>query len=220
MIKTFNFNPDVASRADSSGGIRESGKYILTIGQCSWRKGQSSNSEMLDFVLTDGTSKALTRLITAKKDGSEAFGMKIFQTMLGLAGVQSAHVVEGEVYQISGGKEKGYRVKEIERKKLGFVLQYVEDRDADGYQVFNDKGWPKYRMEIRAVFDPATGKTFGELKAGQEAKRIVQILSGLEDDCAKVKGAAPARQFESKPRQAPALAPQQTAESLPEDIPF
>lgn len=217
MIKTFTFNPDVASRADSSGGIRESGKYILTIGQCSWRKGQSSNSEMLDFVLTDGTSKALTRLITAKKDGSEAFGMKIFQTMLGLAGVQSAHVVEGDVYQISGGKEKGYRVKEIERKKLGFVLQYVEDRDEKGFQVLNDKGWPKYRMEIRAIFDPATGKTFGELKNGQDAKRIVQILSSLEDDCAKVRGTT---SFESHARPAPASAPKQTADSLPEDIPF
>ena len=216
-MKTFIFNPEQASRADSSGGIRESGKYILTIAQCAWRKGRDSQSEMIDFVLQDGNSKALSRLVIAKKDGSEAFGMRIFQSIMGLAGVQSAHAVESDVYALNGSKEKGYRIKEIERKKVGFILQYVEDKDENGFQVLNDRGWPKYRMEIRAVFDPETGKTFTEKKNGTEAKRVVQILAGLDDDCAKVRG----DDFESQPRRQLA-SPAAAGAPIPsdDDVPF
>jgi hypothetical protein len=224
----FTYNAESAERSESSGAsIRETGAYILTIWQCAWRKSadETSKAEMLDFVLGDPASKAkvLTRLIIKKRDGSESFGMNQFQALLGLLGVTEANVVEAKVYNLDNSFKVGHRILEVERKNIGVVLQYVEETNEQGFQVLNERGYPKYHMDMRAFFDPKTRLTIGEKAKGiTKAERIDKLVASLED----VRGKSPSvdsQSFESPTpvrASAPASSAPATPSSVADDIPF
>lgn len=219
MRQNYSFNSETASKADSS---KRSGAFVLEIAQCSWSQGRDSNSESVNFVLLDRANdrKFLTRLVTNDREGRECFGMGMFQAIMGLIGVQNAAVTPGSVYDLNGKAEQGYRIKALEKKTVGFVLQYVEKKDQDGYQVFStpESKYPKADWEIRTTFDPQTRKTFNEVKDNLPAKRVGQVLARLEDKLAKVRPASAGDGFESAPRERQ-NAPQSAAD-VAEDIPF
>lgn len=221
MRTSYTFDQKTAERADAPSGIHSSGAYILEIGQCSWRQARDSNAEFVDFVLVDRSTgaKVLTNICTNKRDGSESFGMGQFLAILGLAGVHDAQIVADKVYSLNGQATQGYRIKAVEKKTLGFVLQYVEDKDEQGYTLTNDKGYAKYRMVIRTTYDPETRKTFREIGSNAPAKRVEQILSSLEDDKGKVRGMSASDGFESPARNTAQSAPKSAADVV-SDIPF
>ena len=220
MRTSFTFNSQAAERADAPSGIRTSGAYTMIIGQCAWRQGRDSQAEFVDFVLVDTATgaKVLTNICTNKKDGSENFGMGQFLAILGLLGIENAQITPDKVFNLSGQSQPGYRIKAVERKTLGFVLQYVEDRDEHGYVQTNERGYAKFRMVIKTAFDPQTKRTFSEVKNDRPAKRVESLLATLEDDKAKVRPASAGDGFESAPR-ARQNAPQSAAD-VAEDIPF
>ena len=224
MLANFNYDKSAASASDLDGAssIRSTGAYTLRIFQAAVRESQNPESKAtwIDFVLglPESKAKCLCRLILTKRDGSDAFGMNFLNAILGLLNIENAPVKAMKVYQLNGNSEPGYRIPAIENKVLGFFLQYVEDRDEDGFQKLNDRGYPRYQMSIKAVFDPQTRQTISEKLAGKTPARIDYLSQTLQDDKAESKDDS----FESPARsESPASAPAQaTAETIPEDIPF
>jgi hypothetical protein len=226
-MRTYNFNENTAEKADSSSsGIRTTGAYILEIRQCAAETSPRSDSkaEWLTFVLgsQDGT-KVITRLVTAKSDGSDAFGLAIFQSLMGLLNIQTCEPKPMKVYQLNGSSSDGYRIPAVEKKTVGVLLQYQEEKDQDGYAKLNEKGYARYQMVCKAFFDPKTRLTIGEKAKGiTKAERIDKLVASLED----VRGKSPSvdsQSFES-PTPARASAPASSAPATPasvaDDIPF
>lgn len=225
MIENFAYNKTSAASADFEGSssIRSTGAYTLRIYQAAVRESQNPDSKAswVDFVLgmPDSKAKAICRLIIKKKDGSDAFGLNFLNAMLGLLGVENAPVQKMKVFHLNGNFEPGYRIPAIESKVLGFFLQYVEDRDEDGYQRLNERGYPRYQMSIKAVFDPQTRQTISEKIEGKQATRIDYLAKTLQDDKAEVREGGDS--FESPARnEAPQSAPAASPATVGEDIPF
>ena len=217
-MRTYSFDSKQAEKAESDGrGIHTTGAYILNILQCAAETSPKSDSkaEWLTFVLgtQDGT-KVITRLVTAKSDGTDAFGLAIFQSLMGLLGIQACEPKPMKVYSLNGASEDGYRITAVEKKPIGVLLQYVEDKDKDGYARLNDKNFPRYQMVCKAFFDPKTRQTFSEKKDGKPAKRIDYLLTKLQDEHAPVRAGDG---FESAPHQPTAAAPA-TQQAQPEQF--
>jgi hypothetical protein len=215
-MRTYSFNENTAEKADSSSsGIRTTGAYILEIRQCAAETSPKSSAEWLTFVLgsQDGT-KVITRLVTAKSDGTDAFGLAIFQSLMGLLNLQTCEPKPMKVYQLNGSSTDGYRIPAVEKKQIGVLLQYQEEKDQDGYAKLNEKGYARYQMVCKAFFDPKTRQTYSEKKDGKPAKRIDYLLTKLQDEHAPIKSDS----FESAPHQAPVqTAPEQVIDDA---IPF
>ena len=222
MIENFTYSKDSAASADLDGSssIRSTGAYVLRIFQASVQesKNPESKAAWIDFVLglPETKAKALCRLIIKKKDGSPSFGHNQFNAILGLFDIESAPVKQMKVYHLDGKFDMGYRIPSIEGKQLGFFLQYIEDKDEDGYQKLNDRGYPRYQMAIKAVFDPVTRQTISEKLGGKEASRIDYLSRTLQDEKALVKDEG---SFESPARET-ASQSQTTPATIAEDIPF
>jgi hypothetical protein len=218
-MRTYNFNENTAEKADSSSsGIRTTGAYILEIRQCAAETSPKSNAEWLTFVLgsQDGT-KVITRLVTAKSDGSDAFGLAIFQSLMGLLNLQTCEPKPAKVYQLNGSSSDGYRIPAVEKKTIGVLLQYQEEKDQDGYAKLNEKGYARYQMVCKAFFDPKTRQTYSEKKDGKPAKRIDYLLTKLQDEHAPIKSDS----FESAPHQASVqTAPLSHEQVIDDAIPF
>jgi putative component of toxin-antitoxin plasmid stabilization module len=164
---------------------------------------------MVDFTVGDAEGrKALTGLVLTKRDGSPAFGMNVWNAMLGLIGVTDAKIVQDNVFALNGSHKPGYRIHAVEKKRIGMLLQYVEDKDENGFQVLNDKGYPIYHMVIQCLFDPATNRTFSEIVEGKEALTLPKLIAKYKDDLAKVAEDSAA----SEPAQKP--------EGIVDDMPF
>lgn len=191
MRESFSYDKSSALRSEGGTGkaIRTTGAYIVTLYQCAYRTAKSAESkaEMLDFTVGDAEGrKALTGLVLSKRDGSPAFGMNIWNALLGLLKVDNAKIVPGKVFALNGSSKDGYRIHAVEKKQIGMLLQYVEDRDEHGFQVLNDKGYPIYHMVLQCLFDPATNKTHNELLEGKEATTLAKLTAKYKDDFAKV----------------------------------
>jgi hypothetical protein len=214
MRESFTFDKNSALRSEgTSKAIRTTGAYIVTLYQCAYRTARNADSkaEMLDFTVGDAEGrKALTGLVLTKRDGSPAFGMNVWNAMLGLMGVTDAKIVQDNVFALNGSHKPGYRIHAVEKKRIGMLLQYVEDKDENGYQVLNDKGYPIYHMVIQCLFDPATNRTFSEIVEGKEAVTLPKLIAKYKDDFAKVAEDSAATEPAQKP----------TAEGIVDDMPF
>ena len=190
MRESFTFDKNSALRSEgTSKAIRTTGAYIVTLYQCAYRTARSADSkaEMLDFTVGDAEGrKALTGLVLSKRDGSPAFGMNVWNALLGLMGVTDAKIVQDNVFALNGSHKPGYRIHAVEKKRIGMLLQYVEDKDEHGYQVLNDKGYPVYHMVLQCLFDPETHKTYSELVDGKPAQTLQKLLAKYKDDFGKV----------------------------------
>jgi len=209
MRQGFTYSEASAARADDSRTyIKTTGAYALMIAQCSVRE-TPNGAEMIDFVLkNENTGEiALTNICTLDKQGNPAFGADIFNAMLTILGITGGVTYEpAPVCDVFGEKKDGWRIRAVEKKPIGVLLQYVERVNQYGEVILRQNGEPKYNMVIRCVFHPQTRQTVSELLKNLPATRLEREIPKWKDSFGKPPQEHP-DEFESAPRTRPAQAP-------------
>lgn len=209
MITSFTQNPKAVVAAEGSAGINETGAYIVTIKQCETEE-KPSGAQMVNFwLVADDGRESWTSLCIVTKDGKESWGMGLLQSLMVVTGVQNAQAHAARVRLRNGDiKENGFRIREVEGKKAGVVLQrenytYVDSRTGEEKET--------YRMNPLRFFHPNTRQTASEVLANADAVKLEGLLKTLKD-----KNPKPAAQPQA-PQPAAQPAPM---EFLDEDIPI
>lgn len=209
MITSFTQNPKAVVAAEGSAGINETGAYVVTIKQCETEE-KPSGAQMVNFwLVADDGRESWTSLCIVTKDGKESWGMGLLQSLMVVTGVQNAQAHAARVRLRNGDiKENGFRIREVEGKKAGVVLQrenytYVDSRTGEEKET--------YRMNPLRFFHPNTRQTASEVLANADAVKLEGLLKTLKD-----KNPKPAAQPQA-PQPAAQPAPM---EFLDEDIPI
>lgn len=209
MITSFTQNPKAVVAAEGSAGINETGDYVVTIKQCETEE-KPSGAQMVNFwLVADDGRESWTSLCIVTKDGKESWGMGLLQSLMVVTGVQNAQAHAARVRLRNGDiKENGFRIREVEGKKAGVVLQrenytYVDSRTGEEKET--------YRMNPLRFFHPNTRQTASEVLANADAVKLEGLLKTLKD-----KNPKPAAQPQA-PQPAAQPAPM---EFLDEDIPI
>ena len=209
MITSFTQNPKAVVAAEGSAGINETGAYVVTIKQCETEE-KPSGAQMVNFwLVADDGRESWTSLCIVTKDGKESWGMGLLQSLMVVTGVQNAQAHAARVRLRNGDiKENGFRIREVEGKKAGVVLQrenytYVDSRTGEEKET--------YRMNPLRFFHPNTRQTASEVLANADAVKLEGLLKTLKD-----KNPKPAAQPQA-PQPAAQSAPM---EFLDEDIPI
>lgn len=209
MITSFTQNPKAVVAAEGSAGINETGAYVVTIKQCETEE-KPSGAQMVNFwLVADDGRESWTSLCIVTKDGKESWGMGLLQSLMVVTGVQNAQAHAARVRLRNGDiKENGFRIREVEGKKSGVVLQrenytYVDSRTGEEKET--------YRMNPLRFFHPNTRQTASEVLANADAVKLEGLLKTLKD-----KNPKPAAQPQApQPPAQPA-----PMEFLDEDIPI
>lgn len=214
----FQYDEQKALRSESSNRITEPGAYVGTILQAEHVTAHNSAAEYIRFMYRtdDGVSVWLS-LFTKKKDGTEAYGVGYIHALMGLLGVQQMSAVQAKCRAWDGSVVDGFRYREVENKKIGFVLG-MRDRkytDANGFERI------AYDPQIVRLFDPASRKTLTEIRRNLDPatmvdKTVQTQIEAFEKLKAKVEAERTA-EFESSPR-----ATEKTVSNDPmaDDFPF
>lgn len=209
MITSFTQNPKAVVAAEGSAGINETGDYVVTIKQCETEE-KPSGAQMVNFwLVADDGRESWTSLCIVTKDGKESWGMGLLQSLMVVTGVQNAQAHAARVRLRNGDiKENGFRIREVEGKKAGVVLQrenytYVDSRTGEEKET--------HRMNPLRFFHPNTRQTASEVLANADAVKLEGLLKTLKD-----KNPKPAAQPQA-PKPAAQPAPM---EFLDEDIPI
>lgn len=205
MKTSFSCDASQAARVEASASINQSGAYVGQILQAESYM-TTGGAQMLRFMFqTAEKSSAWIDLCIGKKDGTDAFGIGYLHAILCVTGTQDAKIIPYRVYDRNGMAKEGFRMLEIEKKPVGFVLQREEEMyEKDGEQRIG------YRMKLVRVFNAQTNQTASEMKQNKPARKIEAFLAQLKDK--KVKQAAD--NFETK------QAPHAKHETVDDDIPF
>lgn len=177
MIGTIKADRKAAAATETAPRISETGAYtgvILQAEQFDTRSG--ATMARLYFQADDGASAWLT-LCLLKADGTESFAMAIFHTILAVAGVESVTAKKTKVRQMNGQIGEGYRMTEIEKKRVGLLLQ-AEPRE---YETQTGEIKVATDMTIRRAFYPDTGCTVKEHDAQAPAERIQADLKYFKE---------------------------------------
>lgn len=209
MITSFTQNPKAVVAAEGSAGINETGAYVVTIKQCETEE-KPSGAQMVNFwLVADDGRESWTSLCIVTKDGKESWGMGLLQSLMVVTGVQNAQAHAARVRLRNGDiKENGFRIREVEGKKAGVVLQrenytYVDSRTGEEKET--------YRMNPLRFFHPNTRQTASEVLANADAVKLEGLLKTLKDKNPKQAAQPQAPQPPAQP------APM---EFLDEDIPI
>lgn len=178
MITSFTQNPKAVVAAEGSAGINETGAYVVTVKQCETEE-KPSGAQMVNFwLVADDGRESWTSLCVVAKDGKETWGMGLFQSLMVVTGVQNAQAHAARVRMRNGDiKENGYRIREVEGKKTGVVLQRENTTYVDQIGVQRDS----YRMNILRFFHPQTRQTASEMLANADAVKLDGFLKNLKD---------------------------------------
>ena len=179
MLTSFSADPQSAINADRSGGISESGAYVGVLKQAETYVTQNGAQMMRFWFATKDGQETWTDLCVLKKDGTAAWGLDLFNSMMVCMGVQAADATPGRARQRNGQiNENAMRIRNVENKPIGLLLQ----RENDTYQDQKTLEWkPTYRMNIVRAFDPVTRKTASEMLQNKEAHNIENALKTLKD---------------------------------------
>lgn len=210
MITSFTQNPKAVVAAEGSAGINETGAYVVTIKQCETEE-KPSGAQMVNFwLVADDGRESWSNLCIVSKDGKETWGMGLLQSLMVVTSVQNAQAHSARVRMRNGDiKENGFRIREVEGKKAGVVLQRENTTYVDQSGIQRDS----YRMNIFRFFNPQTRQTASEMIANADAVKLDGLLKTLKD-----KNPKPAQGAQGY--QAPHPAEQPPIEILDEDIPI
>ena len=212
MLTSFTTDAKRASDTDRPASISQSGCYTGVFRQV-YTYQSAGGAQMVSFNFADQQSgqTCFTDLCIMKKNGEAAFGMDILNAIMLCMGVQKADAVQGKARNRRGEVIDALRIKAMENRPVGIVLQ----KEWDTYQDQNGGLKDTYRMIIAKPFDPQTRRTASEITEGREPKILEQFVKNLKDrdrrnSAAQSAPAAPA---------APAAAPQPPLDSY-DDCPF
>lgn len=223
MLGTIKTDVNEAYKTDRAISINESGAYTGRITQAEqFDTANGATMARFRFATPDGRVTFVSLCLVAS-NGNTPFSYGIFQAILALLKVPAVSAVAARCVQPGGSIVDSYRMREMEGKDIGFVLE-AETRE------YFKQGEQKTatNMSIRCVFDPQTRQTITERDKNQPAKRVDAETARL---AAKAKNPPAPRAagagFESAPRHAaPAAAqpaapqPDAAADYDPNDVPF
>jgi hypothetical protein len=203
----FTLNADRAKEScRAPSAITESGAYIGQFHDAYYYTTRSGAGFMVfNFFANDGRSARLNMCIT-KRDGSDSFARGIVDAVMTVLRKRSISSTLGVIKYSTGNSQDVERFHDLEGKKIGVILQRVNDP--------SDEKYP-FHMELLTPFDADTRMNAREiLEKAPEAKAVDARLKTLSDRTLKKKSAA--ESFESPKRdEAPAH-----DTFVNEDIPF
>lgn len=177
---SLKLDPTEARKADQfSSVIRESGKYVGVITRAQKLLSKSKTHGLgLSFKSDDGASANYLDIYTEKANGDSLRGASIVQAILCCTKTREAN--EGEITFERWDRDEGGMVKVTEtgypalmNQRIGLVLQKE-------LQTNNITGADVERMNIVAVFDPATDMLASEIldkkTKGDKLEKIVAMV--------------------------------------------
>lgn len=158
IIMGFTFNKDSAMKAGTNEYITESGVYVgKFVKALETIHDSGAVSISFDFVSKDDQKASYLRIVTRKKDGSDAFGANQICALMGLLRLQNA-----EPISLNNGVHANYTC--FCNKQIAIALQREE----------KDNG--RFGMNILHFFDPVSLKTFSEHVNNEEAKTHKKVI--------------------------------------------
>lgn len=226
MITNFSYNQSEAAALDAPYSIRETGKYTVLLQQVSTRE-TPNGAQLVQFDFQDKATQAngsVTVFVT-KKDGSPAFGASYLQALMGLTNTPKVNATKGKVFRRGGEAEEGFRLRELENKTVGIVIEKTFNPEYDVRP--NRDGVPTAypRLQLVTVFDPETGKTANETAMNLPARgmesRLARVMANVDSvnaaiEAWRIGNGAPAEAHQANHSTGTASA----IDSLDEDVPF
>ena len=211
MIGTITLDKAAATASESAPRISETGAYVGRIVQAEqYDTRAGATMARFYFQAEDGASAWLTMCLL-KTDGTEPFTMNIFHSILRCAVVSAVTATPGKVRTMSGQTADGYRMRELEGKRVGLLLQ-AEPRE---YQAQDGSIKIATDMTIRRAFDAETGRTAKELSTDAPAQRIQADLKYYREHPKEVRRLEGASQSASTAAAAPSAAYAAPADDCP-----
>ena len=227
MNLVFTCDRESADKVDRSVRISQTGKYIGLITQC--ELAQSPNgAQYVEFAFKalewdakdehgevshgEGSMIDFIRLYITSNSGEPTFNRSILDALMTVLKIDKMEGKPANVFERDGSKRQGYRIPELEKQKVGFLLQ----RENYTYTKNNE---PKegFQMILQSAFDPVTGKCASEIIRGADkAVTIDSRFKNMADRQRKQNGTA-STTGSSTARQVTNSA---SLDALKEDIPF
>lgn len=184
MITSFTTSRENAASSDTAPTLREPGKYICTIAEADTfeRKGASGDYQFVRLLLkTDDKRFATVELCVA--GGQSNWQAKLFDAVCVCVGVNNPQFVPAQIKQhrrgiIDQNLVSGYRCKELEKKRIGVLLQRVW-RD---YTDKNGELREAFDLVLYKPFNPDSELTASEIIAGATTPKN---LASAIDPCMK-----------------------------------
>lgn len=176
---SLQFNQADARRADSSGVIRETGKYLGIITRAEKLNSKNGVEGLgLSFKSDDGATASYLDLYTIKPDGTKLFGHNLVQSLLCVTRVKDAaegpitfEKWDNEVREVVKATGNGYPA--LMGKRVGVILQKE-------LQSHYQTGADVERINVVGFFEAASGLTASEILDGKtKPERVEQKLKAL-----------------------------------------
>jgi hypothetical protein len=164
----FTLNADRAKEScRAPSAITESGAYIGQFHDAYYYTTRSGAGFMVfNFFANDGRSARLNMCIT-KRDGSDSFARGIVDAVMTVLRKRSISSTLGVIKYSNGNSQDVERFHDLEGKKIGVILQRVNDP--------SDEKYP-FHMELLTPFDADTRMNAREiLEKAPEAKAVDSV---------------------------------------------
>lgn len=220
MISSIVYDQSAALASEDPQRINQSGAYVGVIDQADMfdTKNGATMARFRFTVTTTGQVCWMT-LCLRTSSGDTPFTFGIFQSLMSILGLTTVTPKQAKIKNPKGEVVMGYRMDELMRKPIGFVLQ-VEPRE-----YVNKGGEVKIStdMTIRRVFRASDKKTAKEILKNLEASQVEADLKYIAEHPKEVRKLSgqpassepPAAAYAADATQA---APSPAAE--PDDVPF
>lgn len=212
IIGTIKADRQAAASAETPQRIQETGAYVGHILQAEQYETRSGATMARLFFQEEAGATAWLSLCLLKNDGEESFTMGIFHSILTCAEVEAVTATKGRVKTMSGQVVDGYRMRELEGKRIGLLLQ-AEPREYE----FNGKINVTNDMVIRRSFRAEDGRTAKEIENNAQPERIQADLKYYKEHPKELRRLEGAARPASSSAGSPNLPP---APPLEEDVPF
>lgn len=209
MITSFTMNREAAEKVAGFNGIDKSGKYVGTLTQVEVAE-TTAGATYVEFAFKalrwmecgsddeeHGEKMSFIRLFVSSRTGERTFGASIMDALLAVLKLERADAKPATVYNRDGSKRNGYRIADLEKCTVGFLLQ------RENREYMDDKGEIKstFQMNIISPFSPVTEQTAREVLNNLDPKAIETRFKNLKDKPAKpvAKTASAPRHFDDVP---------------------
>lgn len=170
MQQFIQYNQELGVKAGGGESITDGGAYIFNISSALYDKaGTGTHGIDLSVVSDQGLKARFIKIYYAKADNTAITGgQSMLNAFMGLLKIDAlsftAKTLDGAQVNC---------VPELEGKTIGLFLQkklFIKKDGSEGYS-----------FEIKAPFDPATGKTLREIVENKEPKTIERLTNSYAD---------------------------------------
>lgn len=163
----FTLDENSAMESGKMPFIDEAGAYSVIINSAVYRSAKTG-SQGIKLGFTDANGKTgTTTLYYQNAKGELMFQGHMLNAIMYLAGVAGFNWYQG----VDGGGNQIATANELQGVQIGLVVEPVPFVD--------DNGQKGSRLELRQVYDPASGCTASEAKEGKAPEVVSKLLAKL-----------------------------------------